>query len=100
MFAHSSVRTDKPLNSLNPKLNDFARRLTSLVEGHSHHPFAFETSGIMFGTDYTVVNPPGPFKFERVMNVQFSENRYYTAAPLQTDAHLKILEELESILSS
>jgi len=94
------VQTDKSLNNLNPKLNNFAKKLTSLVEGHSHHPFAFETSGIMFGTDFTVVNPPGAFKFERLIEVPFAENRYYSAAPLQTEAHLELLEELESILSS
>ncbi len=99
-FSELVVQTDKSLNSLNPKLNDFAKRLTSLVEGHSHHPFAFETSGIMFGPDFTVVNPPGVFKFERLINVPFIENRYYSAAPLQTGVHIKMLEELENILSS
>ncbi len=94
------VQTDKSLNTLNPKLEHFAKRLTSLIIGHSHHPIAFETSGITFWTDPTVVNPPGGFRFERLIDVPFSENRYYSAAPLQTDAHLEMLMELESILSS
>jgi hypothetical protein len=94
------VQIDKSLNSLNHKLNNFAKRLTSLVEGHGHHSFAFETSGIVFGTDYTVVGPPGAFRFERMVDVPFIENRYYSVAPLQTDLHLEMLEELEGILSS
>ncbi len=94
------VQTDKSLNSLNPKLVSFAKRITSLIEGHSHHPIAYETSGIMFWTDPGVINPPNPFRFERIIERPFAENRYYSAAPLQTEVHLALLEELESILSS
>lgn len=95
------VQTDKALNSLNPKLDNFAKRLTESIVGRNHQPLAFETTGINFGTDSTImVNPPGPFRFEREENAPFGEHRYYSAAPLQTDAHLKILEDLENILSS
>jgi hypothetical protein len=94
------VQTDKALNSLNPKLDSFAKRLTTSIVGRSHQPLAFEASGIIFWTDPTVmVNPPGPFRFEREENAPFGEHRYYSSAPLQTDVHLKLLEELENILS-
>jgi hypothetical protein len=94
------VQTDKLLNTLNAKLENFAKRITSLIEGHSHHPIAYETSGISFWTDPGVISPPNPFRFERVIDRPFAENRYYSAAPLQTEAHFELLEELESILSS
>ena len=94
------VQTDKSLNTLNPKLENFTKRLTSLIVGHGHHPIAFEISGITFWTDPSVINPPGPFRFERTIDIPFSENRYYSAAPLQTNVHLEMLTELESILSS
>lgn len=94
------VRTDKSLNALNPKLENFAKRLTSLIAGHSHHPIAFETYGISFWTDPIITLPPGPFRFERVGEIPFAENRYYSAAPLQTDTHLELLMEFEKILSS
>jgi hypothetical protein len=94
------VQTDKSLNTLNPKLENFAKRLTSLIVGHGHHPILFETSGITFWTDPSVINPPGPFRFERTLDIPFSENRYYSAAPLQTNVHLEMLMELESILTS
>lgn len=94
------VQTDKSLVALNPKLADFAKRLTSMIVGHEHHPIAFEPCGIIFWTDPTVANPPGPFRFERLIDVPFSENRYYSAAPLKTDLHIELLTELEKILSS
>jgi hypothetical protein len=94
------VKTDKSLNALNPKLEHFGKRLTSLIIGHNHHPISFETYRIAFWTNPTITLPPGPFKFERAEGAPFNENRYYSAAPLQTDVHLEMLEELESILSS
>lgn len=94
------VQTDKPLNSLNPKLTDFANRLTSLIVGHEHHPIAFETTGINLWTNPIITNPPGAFRFERVEGAPFNENRYYSAAPLQTDVHLEMLMEFEDILGS
>jgi hypothetical protein len=94
------VKTDKSLNTLNPKLENFAKRLTSLIVGHNHHPISFETYGISFWTNPTITLPPGPFKFERAENTPFGEHRYYSTAPLQTNVHLEMLTELEGILSS
>ena len=93
------VQTTKHLNSLNSKLEKFAKLLTSMIKGHSHHPIAFETVSITFWTDQTITLPPGPFRFERIIEIPFAENRYYSAAPLQTNAHLEILDEFENILS-
>jgi hypothetical protein len=92
------VQTDKLLNTLNPQLDIFAKRITSLIGGDSRPPINYETSGIIFWTDPVVTNTPTPFRFERVIDRPFAENRYYSAAPLQTDVHLKMLDELESIL--
>lgn len=94
------VQTEKSLNSLNPKLANFIKRLESLIEGHDHHSFRFETTGIILGPDFTGATRPGNFRFERLIDVPFSENRYYSVAPLQTDIHFEFLEEFESILSS
>ncbi len=93
------VHTDKSLNTLNPRLEKFAKKITSLIEGHSHHPINYESTGIIFNTD-PVLYPPGPFRFERMIDIPFAENRYYSGAPLQTEVHLELLEELESILGN
>lgn len=93
------VHTDKSLKTLNPRLENFAKKINSLIEGHNHHLINYEPTGIIFNTD-PVLYPPGPFRFERMIEVPFAENRYYSAAPLQTEVHLELLEELESILSS
>jgi len=99
-FSELWVKTNKSLNALNPELENFGKRLSSLIVGHDHHPILFETYGISFWTNPTITFPPGPFKFERAENIPFGENRYYSAAPLQTNIHLEMLTELEGILSS
>ena len=91
------VRTDKTLDSLNPKLKPFADKLTLLVKGHG--PMSYKTGGISFWNDPATNNLNFPFRFERVESTQFNENRYYSVAPLETDSHLEMLNELENILS-
>ncbi|MGP8048981.1 MAG: hypothetical protein ACLPYB_00085 [Desulfobaccales bacterium] len=93
------VHTDKSLKSLNPRLENFAKKITSVIEGHTYHDIDYEPVGIIFNTN-PVLQPPGPFRFERLIDIPFAENRYYSGGPLQTEVHLELLEELENILSS
>lgn len=91
------VHTEKSLNILNPKLRQFCSKLNSLVKGHD--VLSYETAGIAFWNDVSL-NKPFPFRFERQENVGFNEPRYYSIAPLQTEAHLEMLSELENILAA
>ncbi len=93
------IQTNKSMNSLNPKLSEFSNKLSSLIINQESQNISIETTSIAFWADPTTTNPPGAFRFERVLNVPFNTNRYYSAAPLQTDIHLQMLEEFEQILS-
>jgi hypothetical protein len=93
------VQSNKSMNMLNPKLSEFSKQLTSLVVSQEKQ-HKYETTSIAFWTDQSIANPPGAFRFERVLNVPFNTNRYYSAAPLQTDDHIKMLEKLEKILGN
>ena len=90
------VYTDKQLKLLNPKLKKISEYLSHNVEQSSLN---FQVGGISFWPDQTSKVPPASFTFERALGVPFSENRYYSAAPLKTDQHLELLEKLENILS-
>jgi hypothetical protein len=72
--------------------------LTSKVQGHAGAQF--ELSGLMFSADITVPTKPVAFRLERAEETAFEANRYYSIAPLETDAHLELLENLEAFLSS
>jgi hypothetical protein len=93
------VRMEKELGVLNPKLSDFAKRISEAY-GHSWaNPF--EVGGISFWSDTSLsALKAAPFALERKVNVAFSEHRYFSRAPLHTDDHFKLLEEFEQILAA
>ena len=93
------IRMNKPLNALNPKLKEFAKHLSSKVEGYVED-ILLETGGISFMRDPGKIGRPGPFKLEKQEGIPFEENRYYSIAPLQTEAHIELLKEFERILTS
>jgi hypothetical protein len=91
-----NVRLDYPLQNLNPKLAPLAKRITETT-GYAASPF--ELGGLSFWTDSTfAVTKTPPFMIERKVNAPFSENRFYTKAPVQTQEHIDLLEELEGLL--
>ncbi len=89
-----NVRCIRPLQSLHPQLAAFATKLSSLTGSRNN----FELTGILFTSESMPTLAMGPFRFERKLGVPLSENRYYSIAPLQTEEHFDLLEELESIL--
>jgi len=44
-------------------------------------------------------HPLGRFSIQRRDNTPFSENKYFSDAPLPTDVHLRLLEQFERDLS-
>ena len=94
-----NVRFDQPLEKLNPKLAQFASKLSAMCKDVIAKPF--EAGGLSFLTDVThsVYKVP-PFAIERKVNAPFNENRFYTKAPLQTAQHIEMLTELETILAA
>lgn len=89
------VSTDKPLEFLNPKLKQISKYLNQNVEKDKN----FQFGGLSFWPDQKDKRSPLPFTFERAAQIPFSENRYYSVAPLPTDKHLELLDKLEHILS-
>ena len=97
-----NVRCNRPLVVLNPELKTFCDKLSSLTIQRDPSPI-FELSGLRFWTETTVLSGLAvniaDFRFERKLTFPFSENRYFSVAPFDTDNHLSILQELESILA-
>ena len=57
-----------------------------------------ELSSLSFWWDYRSSDGRSPFQFERTPDIPFSERRYYSRAPLQTEDHLSLLNEFEDLL--
>jgi hypothetical protein len=93
-----TVRMEQSLRTLNPKLARFAERL-SMIHGHKCAG-PFEVGGISFWADTSMAALKfAPFLLERKLNAPFSENRYYSKAPLHTDEHVRLLEDFEGLLA-
>ena len=87
------VRTDKSLGGINPNLRNFAEKLTKATGDKS----PVQVSGLSFWSE---TNPSTlHFRFERKWGAGFSENRYYSRAPLSTVKHQELLNALEEALS-
>lgn len=83
---------------INPALEPFLQSLPPNVVGHGEPEF--EVSGVAIGVDPESSFKPAAFRIERAENVPFSENRYYSVGPFQTETHLNLLQELESLLTA
>lgn len=95
-YNEMDVRLDRPFSLINPKLAALAKRIPELrTEDPRTH---FEFSGISFLPQPDVQATLSGFNLERKVNTDWAENRYFTRSPLQTDAHIKLLEEIEALL--
>jgi hypothetical protein len=61
----------------------------------------YQPAGLLLHTDQSQIAgmKPGPFRLERRFSTEFSKNIFFSAAPLTTDAHVRVLEQLEGLLS-
>jgi len=94
-----AVKTDISFNSLNPVLSLLAERVTKRVSETEGVTVPFETSAIVFNFDALNTKfPVGVFEISRRDNVPFSDNTYFSQAPLPTEEHLQLLTDLEAAL--
>lgn len=94
------VRTKAILNNLNPALQSFSENLSKSINSHTGLNAKYGLTGLIFyfDTSTTKATPP-PFRIEPLSEVAYSENKYYSMAPIPTEEHLEFLEELENILT-
>lgn len=90
------VESDYQLAMINPKLSKLSKSLASLVPKGSATSYEISTLG--FSTDPKDGAPLTNFRFERQINVAFDQCRYFSSAPVHTDDHFKLLEDLEETL--
>jgi len=61
----------------------------------------YELTGLLVDYDQLArKHPLGQFSIQRRENTPFSENKYFSDAPLPTDVHLKLLEQFEADIST
>jgi hypothetical protein len=96
-FSQLYISIIKSFSVINPKLQEIATFLSKNTEAGEE--IIFEFGGVSFWPEQTAKWIPSAFTIERVVNVPFSENRYFSRAALQTEKHIELLNKLENILS-
>jgi hypothetical protein len=93
------VKCDTPLEAINPKLDAFIGKLTDTVTRLTGQRLVYNAAALWLNFDSSFAKgPAGAMRIERLVDVPFSENKYYASAPLPTNTHLEFLEEFEAIL--
>jgi hypothetical protein len=99
-FAYISDLTfysDVPILSLNPSVANFADKLSKSISDIWQEPIKYEPMNFQIGHDPLArKNGIAPFSIIRRAQTRFSENKYFSEAPLPTDAHVALLEEFEA----
>jgi len=101
LLSQVTFTCETPLNALNPVLASIADKITTSVASDIGFVFPYEANSISFGFDTAHIKQnAGRFTIERRADIPYSENKYFSSAPIHTDEHLALLEEFEAALKS
>jgi hypothetical protein len=92
-----SFYSDVPILGANPALVNLAARTSEALSEIWQEPIQYAAMNIAIGHDplerkYGIAS----FSITRRAEARFSENKYFSEAPLPTDLHLKLLEQFEA----
>jgi hypothetical protein len=88
------------LTSVNPAMRRLANSVTKNVGETSGESLKYELTALSIDYDSLVrKHPMGRFSIQRRENTPFSEHKYFSDAPLQTDVHLQLIEQFEADVS-
>jgi hypothetical protein len=90
------VRSIVSLDLIDPRLAAFAARIGEAFSEDAKPQF--RVGGLQFWTEPNDAGVHKLFTLERQAGKIFGEGRYHSQAPLQTDKHFKLLQELEQIV--
>ncbi len=95
------VQTDVPLIEVNPVLRRIAEIVTKQVQGDTERVLVYTPTSLGIGYDkQTTAFAPSAFTVDRREGIPFSDNVYFSNAPLPTQLHLELLGEIESAVKA
>ena len=92
-----SISMPNSLSFMHPKFAKFSKNL-SVAMGSPSAEASFEMTKFAFASDPLSNLKQVAFRFEREDGTPFEEGRFYSMAPLKTEVHIKMLEQLEKAL--
>jgi hypothetical protein len=96
-----SFFSDIPILAAGPALTNLAAKTSEALSEIWQEPIRYEPLNVAVGHDPTArKHAIAPFSITRRAETRFSDNKYFSEAPLPTDLHLKLLEEYEKDLAA
>lgn len=99
-FAYVSTLTfysDVPILDANPALTNIASKTSGALTEIWQEPVHYEPTNLVVGHDVaTRKYGIASFTLQRRAEAKFSDNKYFSEAPLPTDLHISMLEEYEA----
>lgn len=92
------VSMSNSLNAINPKLDAFMQMIGTKLKSPVKKP-TYQVGALGFWIDPEQNPKHVHFRIERAEERPFSENRYYSIAPLETEEHLKALQVLDDLMA-
>ncbi|SRR6266513_2064660 len=94
-----TFRSKMDLMAMSPAVKGLAEAMTANVGQLMGENLKYEPTALLVDYDQLLrKHPLGRFSIQRRDNTPFSENKYFSDAPLPTDVHLKLLEQFEADL--
>lgn len=89
------VQLDLTNSIFGGKFAEFAARLRRGISSNPQIPL--EITGLHFGPDPSLTKKVAPFRVERLANVPFEREEYFSTAPVPTSEHVELLKLMEQL---
>lgn len=96
-----TFESEMRMSKLNPTVGKISEAISSKLSGAMGQAVTYEPTALLFNLDQSVTKlAPGVFSIERRAEVPFSDKKYFSNAPLETQDHIDILKAFETYLLS
>lgn len=94
------IKSEKKLNIQSPLLNNIGNFLSKAIDGYGTKTKPYEIYGIEMHSEARYSSPIHPTRFtlERRAGTDYSDDIFYSEAPLKTKDHLQLLQNIESAI--
>jgi hypothetical protein len=95
------VSSEMPLLEINPVLRHISTVVTKEMEACLGRPLPYEPTALTVGYDKIATTfTPAVFTLERREGLPFSDNKYFSHAPLRTQVHMQLLSDIEKTVAT
>jgi hypothetical protein len=91
--------SEAPLTAISPAIQTLAAAVGGNIAGITGENLRYELTTLVVDYDQLArKHPLGRFSIQRRDNTPFSENKYFSDAPLPTETHIRLLREFEAAI--